>query len=249
MLAVPPLLGAAAARPAGAAAALLSAALLFLFLARYAAVPAVARAVQGKPAPPGALPPRLLWSGLYLGTSGGFLLGALSLTPSPSRAAALSAALVTATLGGAQTLFALAGRDRSTPAEILGMAGLASAAPLIVVSAGRPLDGRAAGVGLLALAYFLSSLAYVRAVRRLWRGDPRAGARCVAAHAAMLLGLLALWRLRWIPALSLLSFTPVLARTAWGLVSPPGTLRILGFREIGVAVLFVVVAMAALASG
>jgi len=249
MLALPPLLGVAAAWPPEAAALPLAATLLFLFLARYAAVPTVARLTQGKAVPPGTLAPRLLWSVFYLGAGLGLLLAALRLTPPWSRPATLTVALATALLGGAQTLFALAGRDRSTTAEVLGMTGLASAATLIVVSSGRPLDGRAVGVGLLALAYFLSSLAYVRAVRGLWRGDRRAAGRCIAAHAGVVLGLAALWSLRWLPGLALLAVVPILARTFWGLASPPGSLRVLGFREIGVAVLFTAVAAATLARG
>lgn len=249
MLALPPLLGVAAAWPPGLAALPLAATLLFLFLARYAAVPTVARLTQGKALPPGTLAPRLLWSVLYLVAGLGLLIAALRLTPAWTRAATLSVALATALLGGTQTLFALAGRERSAIAEVLGMTGLATAAPLIVVASGRPLDGRAVGVGLLALAYFLSSLAYVRAVRGLWRGDRRAAGCCVAAHAGVLLGLAALWSLRWLPGLALLAFVPVMARTAWGLPSPPGTLRALGFREVGVALLFAAIAVSALARG
>jgi hypothetical protein len=244
MLAIPPLLGAAAAWPPGVAAIPLAAGLLCLFLARHAAVPAAARVAQGKSPPKGTLSHRLLWSALYVGASLSLLVAGLALVPARSRTETLSVALAIAALGGAQTIFALAGRDRSTPAEILGMAGLAASAPLIVVSAGRPLDGGAAGVGLLALAYFLSSLAYVRAVRRLWRGERRAIGWCAAAHAGILLGLVVLVGCGWLPVPSLLAMAPVLVRTAWGLVSPPGTLRALGFREIGVAVLFAALAAA-----
>jgi hypothetical protein len=173
----------------------------------------------------------------------------LRLTPPPARGATLSVALATAVLGGAQALLALAGRERSTATEILGMAGLSLSAPLVAVSSGAPLDGRAAGAGFLALAYFLMSLAYVRAVRGLWRADRRAIGRCAAAHVVLLLGLAGLWRLGCLPGLALMATLPVLARAAWGLLSPPPTLRALGFREIGVAVLFAASAAAALASG
>lgn len=249
MLALPPILGAAVAWPPGVAAALLVAGLVLLFLARHAAVPQAARAVQGKAIASGALRARLLWSALYLGASLVLLLSALRLTPPAARAATLSVVLATAVLGGAQTLLALAGLERSTAAEILGMAGLALSAPLVAVSSGAPLYGRAAGAGLLALAYFLMSLAYVRAVRRLWRGDRRAIGRCATAHLVLILGLAGLWRLGWLPGLALPAILPVLARAAWGLLSPPPTLRALGLREIGVAILFAAIAAAALAFG
>jgi hypothetical protein len=249
MLAIPPLLGAAAGWPLLPSALLLAAALLLLFLARHAAVPTAARVVQGKAVSPGLLPARLLWCGLYVAASLGFLVAGLRATPPASRGSTLAAALATALLGGAQTVLALAGRDRSTIAELLGMAGLASAAPLIIVSCGRPLDGRAVAVGLLAFAYFLSSLAYVRAVRRLWHADRSAAGRCLLAHAGVIAGLVVLWGLGWLPGVSLLALAPVVARTVWGLVSPPGTLRALGFREIGVAVLFAGAAALALPLG
>lgn len=249
MLVLPPLLGAATAWPPGASALLLVAGLILLFLARHAAVPSAARAVQGKAIASGTLLPRLAWSVFYLAASLGLLLLALRLTPPLSRGATLSVVLATAVLGGAQTLLALAGRERSTAAEVLGMAGLALSAPLVAVASGAPLQGRAAGAGLLALAYFLMSLAYVRAVRRLWRGDRRAVGGCVAAHAALLLVLAGLWRLGWLPGLALLATAPVVVRAAGGLLSPPPTLRALGFREIGVAVLFTAIAAAALLLG
>jgi len=68
----------------------------------------------------------------------------------------------------------------------------------------------------------------------------------VAAHAGIAVGLLVLWRAGWVTGVLLLAYVPVLARTAWGLVRPAPNLRVLGWREMGVAVTFLVVAGVAL---
>ncbi len=251
MLLIPLVLGlAAAGGPGGAAggpgaaALLLIPALTFLFLSRYAALPAAVRLLEGKPAPPGFVARRFSWTAAYLGASLACLVAALSSTPPGAFAVTLRVVAVTALLGAVQTALALAGRGRSIGGELLGMTGLASAAPLVIVASGGPLDARALGAGLVALGYFVSSLAFVRAWRSRTRGRAGAGS-CVAAHLVLGVALAVLWKTGSIPAGALAAFLPVFTRTAWGLGFPPPTIRILGWREVAVAVGFTGIAGAA----
>ncbi|MBI1951103.1 MAG: YwiC-like family protein [Acidobacteria bacterium] len=228
-----------------AAALLLVPALTFLFLSRYAALPAAVRLLEGKPVPPGFLGRRLFWTAAYLGVSLACLFAALSSTPSGAYAATLWIAGATALLGAAQTVLAFAGRGRTLGGELLGMAGLASAAPLVIVASGGPVDARTLGAGLAALGYFVSSLAFVRAWRARARGRTGAGA-CIAAHLVLAVALAVLWKRGIIPAGALAAFVPVFARTAWGLGYPPPTIRTLGWREVVVAAAFTGMAAATL---
>ena len=244
MLLIPLVLGLAAAGGPGAASLLLVPALTFLFLSRYAALPAAVRLLEGKPAPPGFVARRLLWTAVYLGASLACLVAALLSTPPGAFAVTLRVAAATTLLGAAQTALVFAGRGRSLGAELLGMAGLASAAPLVIVASGGPLDAQALGVGMVALGYFVSTLAFVRAWRARARGSAVAGAG-LAAHLVLAALLVVLWREGFIPAGALAAFVPVFARTAWGLRSPPQTIRTLGWREAAVALAFTGIAVAA----
>lgn len=247
MLVIPLLLGLAVGRALETAALLLLPAMTFLFLSRYAALPAAARLIEGKPALPGYLARRFFWTGIYLSGCLACFLGALAQTAPGARRAALGVAVVTVLLGGAQTVAALAGRGRSLWAELLGMAGLASAAPLVAAVSGHPVDARALGAALLALAYFVSSLVFVRAYRARARGEARAAVPCLAAHAVLGALLALLWMTGFIPAGALAAFIPVFTRTAWGLMSPPKNIRALGWSEVAVALLFTGMVLAALA--
>jgi hypothetical protein len=244
MLAIPLVLGLAATGRPGAAALLLVPAMTLLFMSRYAAVPAAVRWVEGRPVPGGYVP-RFSWAALYLGASMACLAAALLSTPPGAFAATLMVGAVTTILGTAQTVLVFAGRGRSIGAELLGMTGLASSAPLLIAAGGRPLDARAAGVGLIPLLYSISSLAFVRAFRRRGKGHGGAFRAALAAHAGLVVLLLVLWRAGWIPAGALLAFVPVFARTVWGMRDPPRTLRALGWREVGVAVVFTGIAAVA----
>ena len=246
MLAIPIVLGLAATARPGAAALLLVPALLFLFLSRYAAVPAAVRWVNGRPLPESFLARRFAWAALYFLASLVCLVAALVCTPPASFADTLVAGLTVTILGTAQTVLVFAGRARSIGAELVGMAGLASSAPLLLAASGRSLDARATGVGVVAMIYFVSSLAFVRAFRGRAKGNVRAVGAAVAVHLALAGALIVLWRAGWIPGGALVAFVPVFARTAWGLLAPPGTIRALGWREVGVAVLFSGIAAAAL---
>jgi hypothetical protein len=127
------------------------------------------------------------------------------------------------------------------------MAAVALTGPLVIVLAGRPLDGLALGVGVICFAYSLSTLAFVRAFRALGAEQTRrsAVAGCLAAHAVLVAALVSIWKIGWLPAGLLLAFAPVLARTLWGLARPAPNLRVVGWRELGVAAAFLVVAAVA----
>jgi len=233
-----------AAGAAWLAAALVPPAMALLFVSRYAAVAAATRIVDGKKTPEGFIARRVVWAAIYIGAGAVLFAAAWRLAPFEARPGVVAAGGVTLLLGALHTALVFAGRDRTIPGEVVGMAGLASAATLVMTVAGRPLDRRSVGAGLLALLYFASSLAYVRAVRGLWKGDTTGRRRCVAAHALIAGAVAQLAAGSFIPLLAAAAFLPVFARTAWGLVSPPAGLRTLGWREVGVSVAFATIAIA-----
>jgi YwiC-like protein len=247
MLAIPLLLGMAAAWPPAAAAWVIVPALGLLFLSRYAALSATKRLLGGKTSPAGFIGRRVLWSVGDFIAAVLLLVAAWRLAAPEARGGLFVAAAVTLVLGAAHTLLALLGLDRTIPGEMLGMAGLASGAPLVVAAAGRPLDRQAIGAGLVSLLYFATSLAYVKAVRGLWKGDRIPVRRCVAAHAAVAGALGTITAGTFITPMFAAAFVPVYARTAWGLFRPPAGLRVLGWREMIVAALFTLIGIAALA--
>jgi hypothetical protein len=239
--------GGGASTPAGAAwlaAALVPPAMALLFMSRYAAVAAATRIVDGKKVPEGFIARRILWAAIYIGAGALLFAAAWRLAPPGARRDVVAAGAVTLLLGALHTLLVFAGRDRTIPGEIIGMAGLASAATLVMTVAGRPLDRRSVGAGLLALLYFASSLAYVRAIRGLWKGDTTGRRRCIVAHALIAGAVAQIAAGSFIPFLAAAAFLPVYARTTWGLVAPPANLRTLGWREVGVSVAFAAIAMA-----
>jgi hypothetical protein len=243
MLALPLLLGLAAGWPPAAAAWLLVPAMTLLFMSRYAAVSAATRLLDGKKTPEGFIGRRLQWTAIYVGGSALCIAAAWSLADPAVRSVLAEAAAFTLVLGGLHTALVFADLDRTVPGELIGMAGLASAAPLLIAAAGRPLDRRAVGAGLGALLYFATSLAYVKAIRGLWKGDRGPLRRCLAAHATILGALAVLVGGGFITAVFAAAFVPVYARTAWGLLSPPAGLRQLGWREVGVAMIFALIAI------
>lgn len=249
MLAIPLVLGAAVAERATLAAALVVPAMAGLFLARYAALPAAVRIAAGKPSPRSFLTRRLLWTAIYGAASLACLAGAFAAADPSHRRAIAACALVTAMLGGAHTVAAIRGVDRTVAGELVGMAGLASAAPLVAAAGGMPPGPRSIGVAILAFAYFVSSLAFVRAYRRLPEEGRAAKRRCVAAHLAIAAAILIVWKAGFVTGLALLALLPVAARTIWGLYRPPSTVRQLGWREAAVATVFVTAACAAIARG
>ncbi len=241
MLAVALFIGLAAAWPPAPVAWLLASAMGFLFMSRDAAASAALRLSDGKKTPEGFIGRRLLWSLLYVGVAALLLVTAWSLAAPEAHGRLLAVTAVTLLLGGAHVGLAFADRDRTAPGVVLGMAALASTVPLIV-AAGRPLDRRAIGAGLACLLYFATTLAYVKAVRGLWKGDRAPLRRCLGAHAAIAGALATLLSGGFVTPLFAGAFVPVYARTAWGVRRPPAGLRVLGWREVGVAALFALIA-------
>ncbi|MBZ5640462.1 MAG: YwiC-like family protein [Acidobacteriia bacterium] len=246
MLAIPLLLGLAAAGPPRAASLLVPPAMIVLFLARAAALPAAVRVAERKASPPGYLERRAVWASIYAaGAAAGFVAAAAAADP-PARPAALAVGSIVLLLGAAHGALALFRKDRTLGAEIVGMGALAAGAPLVLALAGQPVGARAAGLGLLSLAYFASTAAFVRAFVLLGTRRRTAVLGCLGAHAALAVLLIGLWAASWIPAGTLVAFVPVLARVAWGLSSPPRNVRALGWREAWVAATFSAIAIAAL---
>ena len=246
MFAIPLLLGFAAAGRPGIPTLLLVPSMTLLFLARHVAVPAAARIAGGKSSPPGYLLRRAVWTAVYLaGSAAGFASAAAAAGPG-ARPAALAVGAAILVLGTVHASLALARMDRTLGGEIVGMAGLAGGAPLVLAFAGRPPDGLGAGLALLCLSYFVSAAAFVRAFGRLKTERRAAIAVCLLSHAGIVAAVAALWAAGWIPAAATLAFVPVLARTAWGIASPPANVRALGWREAWVASAFAAIAVAAL---
>src|SRR5262245_28006825 len=143
MLTIPLVVGSVASAPPTSASLSIVPAMVLLFLSRYAALPAATRLVKGRNVPEGYFARRFLWSGIYLAASGAFLLAAVATTSLASRATTLAMAMVTGVLGSAHAALALVARDRTLWGEIIGLAGVACSAPLVMCAAGRELDGRA----------------------------------------------------------------------------------------------------------
>jgi hypothetical protein len=201
MLAIPLVLGLRSAG-AGAAPLLIVAAMTLLFFARYALVPLGARLIDGRSPPPGPVAARLGWGAAFLAGSLLAFAAALLLAGPDARPPALAALAATVILGLGHSALVLAGKHRTWWGEIVRMGGLASAAPLVLAVSGGPLDRRALGIGAICLIYFVSTLAYVRAVWALARDDAgrgRAVRRCVAAHALLATAVAALWGADFMP--------------------------------------------------
>jgi hypothetical protein len=239
MLAIAPLLGLAAAPAPCLASFLVFPGLLLLFLARYAALPAATRIAQGKTNPPGFVARRFLWTGIYASAAVAALASSLLLAPGKTRSASLLALTLVLVLGLLHAALALVGRDREAWAELLGMTGLAAAGPLVAFAGETETWAAAFPPGILALAFSASSLSWVRA----WRDEKPAQA--VASHLALAGALAATSWAGLLPRPAALVFAVPLLRLVWGLASRPSTLRELGFRELGCAVVYLVAGMAA----
>lgn len=246
MLAIPLLLGLAAARPVRASTLLLVPGMALLFTARYAALPAVTRVVEGKTSPPGYLERRLVWTGLYSAGSLACLGAAAAAAGAEARPAALAVAGIAFALGSLHTGLAVVRKDRTLGGEVVGMAALAAGAPLVSATGGRPVDRAAIGLAAACLVYFVSTAVFVRTYERRRSGREGAVAGCLAAHAALAAALAGLWAGGWVAGRVLLAFVPVALRLVWGLTSPPANVRLLGWREAGVAAAFAVIAVLAL---
>jgi hypothetical protein len=240
MLVIPLALGLAAAGGRPAASLWVIAGMVCVFLARAASIPAAARYLGGRSPGPTQLGSRLAWTFIYLGTAAACFLA----SGAARRTEFLTIAALPAGLGLVHAGFGLAGHDRRLGAEIVGMAALACAAPLIAAAAG-PVGAPAWGAAVLSFLYFLSSLAWVRAFRGIKTTGRLAVAPCLASHAAIGAAAAAVWAVGLIPGPALLALVPVAVRTAWGLRWPPVHLKALGLRELAVAGLFLAIGVAA----
>jgi len=237
MLAIPMLLGLAAAGWRSSAAWLVAPAAALVFLAHHALVPWLQRVREGKVLPPGYAARRLLWGSVYLATATALFAAAVVMAGTPARPVVLALASVSAALAAIYVAASILGEGRFLVAEMLGMAGMALTAPMMAAAGGYRVSPELFGGAAMALGYFFSSLAYVRAY-----GRPAASGACVASHVAIAAalvvasgaGLLSRWW--WVP------FALVFARTALGLWRPPSNLRALGMREIPVALAFTALA-------
>lgn len=245
MLSLPLLLGLALTGLRGAAAWLVVPAFLLPFLALDALVSVVQRARSGRASPPRYVRRRVAWGSLYLTAATACFAAAVLLTAHHARRSLLSVAILSgiaaAIYGGA----AILGEGRALWSELVGMAGMSLAAPMMAAAAGLPVNGRPMGAAAMAFAYCTSAVAFVRAYDRLPTAR-KAATACVLAHVALLAGLLGLVRAGWVPPWGLAAFVPVAVRTAWGLARPPENLKRLGVRELWVATTFAVLAMVAL---
>jgi len=246
MLAIPVVLGGAAGGARAASSWLAPVATLLVFLAHHAIVPWAQRVRERKPSPPGYAARRLVWGAVYLVAASLVFAAAVLAAPSAARGPLLAIAGVAAALAAVYALAAVFGRGRSIPAEVLGMAGVSLSGPMMAAAAGRPFDRSLFGAAALALGYFLSSLAFVRAYE--WMREARAAAvwTCVVVHLAFAAALAAAASSDVVPRWWWLALVPVAARTAWGLARPPENLRQLGLREIAVALSFTLLASLAL---
>jgi hypothetical protein len=205
-------------------------------------VPPVARHLDGRAFPHGYLGARFSWTALYAAAAGWALGTAAIRAGSQARDELFTAAALVFGLGGVHAVIGLLHRDRGIPGELVGMTSLASGALLVLAASGRPLDREAFGVMVLALAYFVSTLAIVRAFRRS-RVHPGTGAvACLWVHVGIIGVLAAFWSFGSVPAGSLLAFLPVLGRLALAPLFPARNLREVGLREVAVSVAFVLLA-------
>jgi len=179
MLVIPMVFGLAAGGARSGAAWLVPPATVFVFLAHHAFVPWAQRLREGKPMPPGYAVRRIVWGSVGLAGAAAFFSSALIATPPEARNVLLAVAGVAAFLAAVYAAASVLGHARSIVPEVLGLTGVALNGPMMTAGSGRPVDRSVCGIAVLALAYFLSSVAYVRAYERL-RVDRRAAIRdCV----------------------------------------------------------------------
>jgi hypothetical protein len=234
MLLLPLLLGAVIVGARISVAWLLPPAVVLVFLAHYAIVPWARR--------------RLYWAGSYLLVATVLFAALVISTPTANRTWLLFVCGISVLCGAAYTAASCARAGRLISAELMGMLAMSLSAPIMALAAGDPADLRLAGAPALAFAYSASTLSYVRAYTSLKQRRVAATVGCVAAHAAILGGLVLLGGAGWLSSWWWLPFIPVLIRTAWGLVWPPRNLRAVGMREIWVALCFAAIAAVVVSS-
>jgi hypothetical protein len=247
MLAIPMLLGLAAGGARSGSAWHLPPSIALVFLAHHAIVPSAQRALERRPSPPGYAVRRLVWGAIYLASAASFFALALLAAPSAARGPCLAIAGSASALAAAYAGASVLGYGRALVPEALGLAGVSLNGPMIAAAAGRIVDRSLFGIAVMAIGYFLSSVAFVRAYEALRVRYRLAVGACLSAHLAIAAGLgIAAW-LRCLPHWWWIAFVPVVVRTASGLARPAGDLRQLGLREAWVAASFTALAAADLA--
>jgi len=246
MLVIPMVLGLAAGGARSTAAWFLPPAIVLVFLAHHAIVPWAQRVRERKPALPGYAVRRFVWGTVYLSMALLCFACALFAAGPAARGPFLLVAGVASFLAAVYAVASVLGHARSIVPELVGLVGVSLNGPMIAAAAGRPVDRSSLGIAALALAYFLSSVSYVRAYEKLRAHRRAAIGSCVCAHLAIAAGLVgAAWAgalLPWWWA----AFIPVVVRTASGLALPAGNVRQLGLREAWVALCFTAIAAAIL---
>lgn len=246
MLVIPMLLGLATGGARSAPAWLVPPATVLVFLAHHAIVPWAQRLLEKKPSPPGYAARRLVWGAAYLASAGLVFAGAVLAAAPAARGPFLTIAGSASVLAAVYAVACVLGRGRSIGPETLGLAGVSLSAPMMTAAAGRPLDRTLFGAAALALGYFLSSVAYVRAYEMMRANRQGAIRSCVTAHVALAAALLTLAIYGALPRWWWAAFVPVIARTVWGLAVPPGNVRQVGLREAWIALCFTAIAAAIL---
>jgi hypothetical protein len=235
MLAIPALLGLALTRGGPGAGWWAIPGLLFGFLAQDALVQAAH--ARGR-SPREYVRRRWVWGLLYLGAAGLAFLGLVAGAPAQARPAVLQAAVPAAVAAGIWSVHSMLRRGRALWSELIGMAGVALAAPLMAAAAGLPLAGRPLGAAAVAFAYCLSSVTSVRAYERRRTAPALSAWVAAGVHVLLLVGIVLLVRAGALSALAALAFLPVVLRVGVGVLSPPRDLRALGMRELWVAASF-----------
>lgn len=244
MLAIPMVLGLFAGGFRSLPAWLICGAVVLAFLAHYAIVPWAARTPEAMPCRPASAPRRILWAAGYLAASGALFAAAVRAAEPEARVEVLGIAGVASCLASIFAAACIRGSGRILLAESLGLVGMSLTAPMMLRATGQPLTPRLFGISAISLAYFFSSIAYVRAYGGLSADRARSIGGCVLAHVAILLGLALATTSGIVAAYAWAAMVPPIARTAWGLASPPATLRSVGMRELAVALAFTALAAA-----
>jgi hypothetical protein len=185
----------------------------------------------------------LIWGSGYLAGATACFLALLAAAPSGSRRTVLVVALPAAAAAAIWVVDSIRHRGRALWSELIGMAGMALAAPLMAAAAGMPPQGLPLGAAAAAYGYCLSSVTCVRTFERRRSGSATAAGLDAAVHVLLLAGMALLVRAGLVPWGLPLAFVPVLIRLVLGVVRPPANLRALGMRELWVASSFVLLAM------
>ena len=137
MLTLPLVLGAALAGPRPNPAWLLPVAVVAVFLAQYALVPLIQRALEKKPAPVEWRRSRLLWGTVYLIAAVFSFALVLTLTIPSNRGVLIQLAALSAAGGAVYVAAACTGLSRLVVIELVGMAAMSLGAPMMAVAVAR----------------------------------------------------------------------------------------------------------------